>query len=248
MQPPHLVERQVGAGRVVRVGEEHDLGTRGDALQDFADVGAQVRLRSDDGRRAVRQHDDLVEQEAVLGENRLVALAEIGVRQHGQQLVGAGPADDARRVEAVVGRNGIAQRRGIAVGVALQGAGALAEGGNRLRARPERRLVGRQLDRLHARRKGAFAGNIRIDIENARPGRGNGSGHEASSGLLGPGCPGAASDTDAAPGTQRIGRRCLPRPRQLTGSCTRHYLTAARGYRYSVLDVVVIWPAGLQPR
>ena len=73
--------------------------------EDLTDVGAQIGFRSDDGRRAVGQHDDAIEEEAVLGEDRLIADAEVGVRQHRQDLVGAGAANDAVGVQPVAGRD-----------------------------------------------------------------------------------------------------------------------------------------------
>ncbi len=44
---------------------------------------------------------DAVDQEAVLGEDRLVAGAEIGLREQAEKLVGAVAADDVGRVEPV---------------------------------------------------------------------------------------------------------------------------------------------------
>ena len=41
------------------------------------------------------------------------------------------------------------------------------EGGDRLRARAERRLVGGELVQLHASGRGGFAGNVSLDIEDA---------------------------------------------------------------------------------
>ncbi len=55
MQPPHLVERDVGAGRVVGVGDEDDARLRRHPRQDRVDVGGEVLLRRDDRRAARRR-------------------------------------------------------------------------------------------------------------------------------------------------------------------------------------------------
>ena len=44
MQPLDLVERHVGAGRVVGVGEEDDLGPRASRGEDRVDIGGLVGL------------------------------------------------------------------------------------------------------------------------------------------------------------------------------------------------------------
>ena len=90
-QPAHRLDRHVGAGRVVGVGEEHDAGARRDAAQDRVDVGGQVRLGRNHGRGAVRQDGDAVDEEAMGGEDALVARPEVGVRDEAQELVEPAP-------------------------------------------------------------------------------------------------------------------------------------------------------------
>ena len=52
MQALDLVERNIGPGRIVGVGQEHDLGARRYAREDRVDVGGEIRLRRDDRLRA----------------------------------------------------------------------------------------------------------------------------------------------------------------------------------------------------
>src|SRR5262249_52799369 len=61
------------------------------------------------------------------------------------------------------------ERRGGAVRVALQPVGLGLVGGDGLGRRPERRLVGRELDRLDTALDLAFARNVGVDRQNARP-------------------------------------------------------------------------------
>ncbi len=100
VQALDLVERHIGAGRVVRIGEEHDLGARGDGGEDRIDVGGVVLFRRGDRFRAGAQGRDRIDQEAVRGVDRLVAVAEIGVRNEIDEVVGPGAADDALGVQS----------------------------------------------------------------------------------------------------------------------------------------------------
>ena len=98
-QPLHFVERQIGPGRVVRVGEPYQLGARADRFEDGVDVGREIALGRDDVAGAARHGRDRIDQKAVRGGDRLVAMAEIGVREQIEDFVGAGAADDAVGVE-----------------------------------------------------------------------------------------------------------------------------------------------------
>ena len=80
-QPLHLVEGQVGAGRVVGVGDEDHARGRAHAGEDGIDIRGEVGLRCGDRGRAARQNRDLVNEEAVLAVDRLIARAEIGCRE-----------------------------------------------------------------------------------------------------------------------------------------------------------------------
>jgi hypothetical protein len=105
------------------------------------------------------------------GEDALVARPEVGVRDEAQELVGARAANDAVRVEAVAAADGAAQRAGRAVGIARKLGGGGAVGGERARARAERRLVGGELDRLDAAGQAALARHVGLDVEDAGPRR-----------------------------------------------------------------------------
>ena len=84
------------------------------------------------------------------------------------QLVRAGAADDALRVDPVTAAERLAQVDRAAVGIAVQLGSGVAVGGDGARARPERALVGGEAD--HARDAGdlGFAADIRRNVEDAR--------------------------------------------------------------------------------
>ena len=175
-QPLDLVERDVGAGRVVRVGEPHQLCARRDAREDRVDVGGEFGLGRDDVFGAVRHGGDRVHQEAVGGGDRLVAVAQIGVRQQIEDFVRAGAADDAVGIEPVGAADRLAQHPRGAFRIVLQMRGRLRVDFLRLRRRPERGLVGGQLEHLAARlRHRRLAGRVGRNIENA--GIRHGAGH-----------------------------------------------------------------------
>src|SRR5262249_58851469 len=88
MQPLDFVERHVGAGRVVGVGEKNDLGARAHRGEHGVDVGSVVLFRRRDRRRAGAADGDRVDQKRVGGVNRLVAVVEIGVGDEVQEVVG----------------------------------------------------------------------------------------------------------------------------------------------------------------
>ena len=90
MQAPDFVERQIGAGRVVGIGEEHDLVSARVTAARMASTSARSSVSfTVTGVAAGRLDLDPVDQEAVLGENRFVAGPQIGLRQQPQNLVGA---------------------------------------------------------------------------------------------------------------------------------------------------------------
>ena len=94
-KPLDLVERQISPGRVVRVCEPDQSGARRDRFKDHIGVGGEVGLGCDDIDGAVGPGRDRIHQKAVGGADRLVAMAEIGVREQVEDFVGAGAADDA---------------------------------------------------------------------------------------------------------------------------------------------------------
>ena len=175
-QPLDLVERQIRPGRVVRVGQPHQLGARRDQFEDRIDVGGEIGLGRDHVDGAVRHRRDRIDQKAVGGRDRLVAAAQIGVRQQVEDFVGAGAADDPIRVEPEGAADRLAQHARGAFRIVLQMRRGVAVDRHGLRRGPERRLVGRQLEHLAARlRHRALAGRVGRNIENA--GIRHGSGH-----------------------------------------------------------------------
>ena len=68
-------------------------------LEDGVDIGGEIRFRRDDRLGAGAERGDRIDQEAVRGVDGLVAVGEVGARDQVEQIVGAGAADDARRVE-----------------------------------------------------------------------------------------------------------------------------------------------------
>ncbi len=167
MQPLHLVERHVGAGRIVRIGEKDRLGALAHRCEDRIDVRGVVLFRGHDRGGARAEDRDRINQEAVRGVDRLVAVGQIGVGDEIEQIVGAGAADDAVGIEPESAPDRLAQLGRGAVRIVLEMLGERAIGGDRLRARAERRLVRGKLD--HARDAGrrAPARHIGIDGEHA---------------------------------------------------------------------------------
>src|SRR4029077_3576338 len=100
VQALDFVERQTGAGRIVRIGEEDEFRLLSHRGQNRVDIGGVTLLRRDDGFSARTERYNRVDQEAVGGVNRLVAVDEIGMRQKVEQIVRARAADDAVGIEA----------------------------------------------------------------------------------------------------------------------------------------------------
>ena len=101
VQALHLVERNVGAGRVVRVRQEDDLGALGvTAREDRIDVGGVIpsRARPRVSRRRRASRSDRPESRAWCGSPR--RRPDVGVREQVEQFVGAGAAHDPVRDRA----------------------------------------------------------------------------------------------------------------------------------------------------
>jgi hypothetical protein len=167
LQPLHLVERHISAGRIVRIGEKHRLGARADRSEDRIDVRRVVLFRGHDRGSARAEDRDRINQKAVRGVDRLVAVGQIGVGDQIEQIVGAGAADDAVGVEPESAPDRLAQLGRGAVRVILEMLGERPIGGDRLRARAERRLVRGKLDHARHAGRGASARHIGIDGEHA---------------------------------------------------------------------------------
>ena len=84
VQAAHLRHRQIRAGRIVRVGDEDDLGLRRHRRQDGVDVGGKVFFRRHHGLGVRGQRGDPVHEEAVRGVDCLVAGHEKRARQERQ--------------------------------------------------------------------------------------------------------------------------------------------------------------------
>ncbi len=100
MQAFHFIERQTGAGRIIRVGEEDNPGLARHRLEDGVDVGGVIGFRHGNRPRAGAERDDRIDQKAMRGVDRLVAVAEIGVGEQVQEIVGTGAADDTVGIES----------------------------------------------------------------------------------------------------------------------------------------------------
>lgn len=135
-QPLDLVERHIGAGRIVRIRQPHHLGARRHGTENRVDVGGVVLLGRDHIDGAVAHGRDRVNQKAVGGVNRFVAGAKIGVREIVEEFIRARAADDAVGIEPVSPSDGFAQRARGAFRVILQMIGSSLVGGNGFRRRP----------------------------------------------------------------------------------------------------------------
>ncbi len=97
----------------------------------------------------------------------LVAFAEIGLRKKMQQFVGTRAANDPVGGKTVTPGDGMAKFVGAAIGIERETVRGAEKCLMRLRARPERRFVRRELvDLLRAFRAGAAA-DIGCDFEDA---------------------------------------------------------------------------------
>ena len=162
-----FVERQIGAGRIVGVGDEDDLRARAHRGEDRVDVRRVVLFAGYDRRPAGRQRRNRIDQEAVGGVDRLLARPEKGLRQEMQQFVRPRPADDARRVEAERAADRLAQFGGGPVRIILKMMADSIIGRDRMRAWSERRLVGGEFEHFGSVRRGALARHIGLDREHA---------------------------------------------------------------------------------
>ncbi len=116
-KPRDLRRRQIGAGRVVRIGEEDDLRLRRHFREDGVDIGGKFNLVGDDRRAARRQNGDAIERKAMFGIDAFIAQAQEGIGQQKDQFVRARAADDLRRVEPMQRAERRAQGASRAVGI-----------------------------------------------------------------------------------------------------------------------------------
>ena len=141
MQPLDFVKRHVRASGIVRIGEKNNLGAPAHGSEHGIDIGRVVLFRRHDRRRARTARGDRINKESMGGVDGLVAIVQIGVSNEVQELIGAGAADNAIRIEPKGTADRFTQRGGIAIGVVLQVLADGVIGGDRLGARPERRFI-----------------------------------------------------------------------------------------------------------
>ncbi|MNY05866.1 hypothetical protein D3C86_1385980 [compost metagenome] len=161
-------DRNIGAGGIAGIGDENHLRPWRDGGENGVHIdGAILFLHRH--RRCARTHDlDLVDEETMFGDDRLIARAQINVAKHAEQLVRTVAAHDIRNVETVHVGNRLAQRNRLSVRIDFQMAGRGAEGLYGFRAGPKRRFIGGELINLRNTVHMFLAGNISSDIQNTR--------------------------------------------------------------------------------
>ena len=87
VQPFDLVKRDVGAGWIIGVGEEHHFGFRGYRGDNAIDLGGIVALRHHNWLGSCRQNRNLVNQKAVLAVNRFIAGPKKGIGQERENFI-----------------------------------------------------------------------------------------------------------------------------------------------------------------
>jgi hypothetical protein len=167
LQPLDFVERHVGAGRIVGIGEIDEPGLCGHALEDRVDVGGVIRLRRHHGRAARAKGGDVIDQKSVGGMDRLVAGTDERMGEQIEKLIRAGPAHDPRGIEPERAPDRLAQLGGRTVGIFVQPHRLGLVGFDRLRARSQRCFVRGQLEHLGDAGRRAPAGHIGIDRKHA---------------------------------------------------------------------------------
>jgi hypothetical protein len=169
MEAAHLLEWQIGASRVVGVGEEDDAGARRHRREDGIDIGALGALLGHHRRRAAGAQEDRIGEEAVLAIDALVARPDIGAGDQADGLVRAVEGHDVGGVQPMDRGDGLAQLRRRRVGIERQRAGGGLRGSDGPGRGTERVLVGRELVHLgNARRRMALARHIGGDVHDAR--------------------------------------------------------------------------------
>ena len=167
MQAFHFRHRNIGAGRVVGIGEEDDAGLARDTGQHAVDIGGEVAFARHHRSRAVGGNGDRIDEKAEFRIDRFVALTKIGMRQELQDLVRTRSADDIRGLESVTTGDCLAQFMRGAVRIEFEHFGGTAIGFHRGRARAQRAFIGRQLVDLLALGSGP-ARHVGRNVENAR--------------------------------------------------------------------------------
>ena len=147
-QSGNLVGGQIGAGRVVGVCQEQDACLIRHRRQQGIDVSGEIRFWCRHWRRAGGLRRNGIHQEPVLAVDHLIAGAGIGLAQQADELIRTRSADHARRINAVDIADGVAQRRALAIRIAMQFPLQRGVGFRCLGARAERAFIGTEFDDL----------------------------------------------------------------------------------------------------
>ncbi|PAV69192.1 hypothetical protein WR25_08594 [Diploscapter pachys] len=165
VEPRDLLAGGIGAGRIVGVGDEHDLGLVRHRGQDRIDIGRIVAIGDDHRRRADAPRRDLIHRKAVADVDDLVARPGEGAGGQVQHLVRSSAIDQSLRLDAVMAGKRAAQVDRGGVGIALQMPRRVAIRRPRALGRTERILVRRQLDDLAAVLTGGATGDVGGDAQ-----------------------------------------------------------------------------------
>ena len=133
-------------GRVVRRGDEDELRARRDRGEQSLEVDALVGERDANGNAAELQRVEHVARERGPGRDHLVARVDDGLAEVPDHRVGAGTDRHLLDAHAVALCESVAEAPGAAVRVAVELERGARDRLQRIRERPIRALVGRELD------------------------------------------------------------------------------------------------------
>ena len=142
MQPLHFIERHVGAGRIIGIGQEYDLGALAHGRQHGVDIGGVILLSRHHGACSRAKRGNGINQKAMRRVDRLIAIAQIGVGNEVQQIVRARAANNALGIKPEGAADCLTQRDRGAVGIVLQMRAGCTVGSDRLGTGAERSLIG----------------------------------------------------------------------------------------------------------
>ena len=172
LQAAHFVDRNIGARRVAGIGKKDHFGVWRDRSKDRIDSDLAIGFLHGDRSRAGPHDLDLVNQEAMLGDDRLIAGRQIDVAEQAEQFIGPIAAHQVGDVEAIDGGDRLAQFDRLAVRIDFKLGRSLLEGLDRLRAWPQRGLVRRQLIDLGDTRRMLLARHVSGNIKDTGAWRG----------------------------------------------------------------------------
>ena len=141
------------AGGIVRVGQEHHARRRRHRGQNGVHIGEQVAFRHLHHVAPGQAPGDVVDRKTVRRHDQLGARSTVDVAQQEDQVVGAGAAHDPRRIEAEPVGDRLPQLGRTAIGIPVRIRRHPRQGLRHARWRPERALIGGELD--HPRKRPA---------------------------------------------------------------------------------------------